>query len=495
MGISLASGAPVEAGLLTGIIGGIIVGVLSGSSFQVSGPAAGLSILVLEFIQAHGFAALGAVLIVAGAMQIAAGLLRAGSLFRAVSPAVVNGMLSGIGLLIVFSQIYVMLDMAPKGAGLKNITELPSALAMLAQPNSPHLSAAFLGLISVVCILGWKKFAPRSLQLVPAALVAVVVSALVAGYNHSAVHYVNVPSNIATAIHFPNLSSAFDLGFWQILENAFVLALIASAETLLSANAVDRLHNGNRTKYDRELVAQGVGNTLCGFLGGLPMTGVIARSSVNVHAGAKTRISAILHGLWLLAFVSLAPGLIKLIPVSALAALLVVTGIKLIDIKTVRKLWAYGPRLVAIYCATVVGIICTDLLTGVMVGVVLSLAKLLYTMSRLTIRDERDPDSNRITLHLEGAATFLSLPRIADALEQLPANCELHILLDHLDYVDHACLELFMDWEQRHKTSGGMLCIDWGELDAAFRLKTKRRVNAAREALREVPPPVPAKAC
>jgi MFS superfamily sulfate permease-like transporter len=474
MGIAIASGVPVEAGLVTGIIGGCLVGFLSGSSFQVSGPAAGLSVLVLEIVQHHGMEALGVILILAGVLQMAGGFARLGQVFRAVSPAVVSAMLSGIGILIFLSQLYVMCDLAPKGSGLKNIINLPPTLMSTFTPGSANFEAALLGIIGVLTFVLWKRL-PKKFQMVPGALVGVLLVTVIAALRHSDVHYVSVPANILTAIHPPSLASVSKIGFWKLCEEAFAVALIASAETLLSANAVDRLHNGRRCKYDRELVAQGIGNTLCGLLGALPMTGVIARSSVNVHAGAKTRTSAILHGLWLLLFVSFLPGLLKLVPVSALAALLLVTSVKLIDLAAIRKLWGYGYRLVGIYAVTVLCIVCTDLLTGVMVGVVLSLAKLLYTMSRLEIRRINEPNSMRITLQLQGAATFISLPQLTSALERLPANCELHISLDHLDYVDHACLELLMEWEQQHTATGGSLVIDWGELNAAFKYKTKRR--------------------
>lgn len=474
MGISLASGAPVEAGLISGIVGGIIVGFLSGSSFQVSGPAAGLSVLVFEFIQAHGFASLGIVMIVAGVIQIAAGLLRTGQLFRAVSPAVVHGMLSGIGLLIVFGQLFVMVGSRPKGSGLQNIIALPELVDSICRPGTPHFYAAIIGCTTIVVMIVW-KLVPKRLQVIPAALVSVLVASILAAIIKAPINYVSLPGNIFSAIQLPNWSAISHLGTWEIIENGFALALIASAETLLSANAVDRLHNGKRTRYDRELLAQGIGNTICAFIGGLPMTGVIARSSVNVHAGAKTRLSAIFHGIWLFIFVSLWPQILKSVPIAALAALLVYTGFKLIDIAEIRKLCSYGWRIAAIYVATLVSIVCTDLLTGVMVGIGLSLLKLFYTMSRLYIVVEHEPDSNRVWLRLQGAATFVSLPKLTGVLEGIPGNSELHICLERVDYVDHACLELFLDWEKQHLSSGGSLSIDWGELAAAFRHKARRR--------------------
>lgn len=476
MGIALASGAPIEAGILTGIIGGIFVGAISGSPLQVSGPAAGLSVLVYEIIQQHGFAGVSLMLVLAGIIQALAGAFKLGQIFRAVSPAVINGMLSGIGLLIFFSQIYVMMDLKPKGSGLANIGAMPAALASaISSPSSPQAQAFFIGLVTIAVILIWRRIAVGRLKAVPGALVAVLFATGYATICQSSVAYVTLPANIFSAIHLPNLSVLSQFNHSEIFNDAFALALIASAETLLSAAAVDRMHRGQRTQYDRELLSQGIGNTICGLIGGLPMTGVIARSTVNVYAGAKTRMSAILHGVWLLAFVLLIPKVLQLVPVSCLAALLVYTAFKLIDVKAVRKLWSYGKRLVAIYAATIIAIVTTDLLTGVLIGVVLSFAKLIYTMSRLDVRVENN--TGRTVMHLQGAATFISMPKIADALEQVPPNTELHVSLDDLDYVDHSCLELIMDWEKRHQSVGGTLVVDWGELGAMFKHKRKMRTQ------------------
>ena len=493
MGIALASGAPIEAGLVTGIVGGILVGSISGSPLQVSGPAAGLSVLVYEIIQQHGFAGLSLMLVLAGIIQASAGAFKLGQLFRAVSPAVINGMLSGIGVLIFCSQIYVMMDLKPKGSGLANIGAMPAALAgAITDPTSAHAQALFIGLVTIAIILIWRRIAVGRLKAVPGALVGVLFATGYAALCHSPVAHVTLPANIFSAIQFPQLSVLSKFNNMEIFNDAFALALIASAETLLSAAAVDRMHRGQRTQYDRELLAQGIGNTICGLIGGLPMTGVIARSSINVHAGAKTRLSAILHGTWLLAFVLLIPRVLQLVPVSCLAALLVYTAFKLVDVKAVRKLWNYGKRLVAIYAATIIAIVTTDLLTGVLLGVVLSFAKLIYTMSRLEVRIENN--TGRTVLHLQGAATFISMPKIADALEQVPPNTELHVSLDDLDYVDHSCLELIMDWEKRHQSMGGTLVVDWGELGAMFKHKRKVRTQRSNSWQHMDEPPVVAAA-
>jgi MFS superfamily sulfate permease-like transporter len=199
------------------------------------------------------------------------------------------------------------------------------------------------------------------------------------------------------------------------------------------------------------------------------MTGVIVRSSANVQAGARTRASAILHGAWMLAFVSLLPWVLELIPICALAAVLVYTGYKLVNIKAVKTLWQYGAMEVVIYAATLTVVVVHDLLAGVIVGIALSVAKLLYTFSHLVIRAEDNEERNRTTLYLSGAATFIRLPKLAAALEQLRPNAELHVHFEELTYIDHACLDLLMSWEQQHKASGGRLYIDWERLHARFR--------------------------
>jgi MFS superfamily sulfate permease-like transporter len=229
------------------------------------------------------------------------------------------------------------------------------------------------------------------------------------------------------------------------------------------------MHTGPRTQYDRELLAQGVGNTVSGILGALPMTGVIVRSAANVNAGARSNKSEIMHGVWLLIFVCIFPFVLRSIPTASLAAILVYTGYKLVDWKIIRdKLLPFGKSEVAIYAATVIMIVATDLLTGVLVGIGLSLFKLLATFSHLRIRTEDDPENRRAVVYLEGTATFLRLPKLAAALDEVPLNRELHVRFEHLDYIDHACLDLLMAREKQHEATGGSLIIDWESLTARF---------------------------
>jgi MFS superfamily sulfate permease-like transporter len=474
MGIAMASNAPVASGIITGVIGGVIVGMMAGAPLQVSGPAAGLSVLVLQLVNEYGIEALGFVVIVAGIVQLLAGVLRWGQWFRAVSPAVVQGMLAGIGVLIFASQFHVMVDDQPRDSGVQNLLSIPESfwLGLVPQDGTNHHHAARIGVLTIVVLAFWKLAMPKKLKFIPAPLAAVLIAVLAAKVQSLDILYIQ-PVSLFDAIKVPSLE------MWQSLEAKGVrvtdillaglsFGLVASAETLLSVTATDRMHQGPRAKYDRELLAQGIGNVLCGMASALPMTGVIVRSTANIDAGARTRWSAVMHGLWILIFVSFLPGALQMIPTSCLGAILVYTGYKLVNPRAAISLWAYGKSEFLIYLTTLVMIVASDLLTGVLVGIGLSALKLLYTFSHLRIDLRHDSANNRCDLKLTGAVTFLRLPKLADALEHVPPECELNVDIRRVDYIDHACLDLLMNWQQQHEDQGGKLVIDWGELHSKF---------------------------
>lgn len=468
MGISLASGMPPATGLITCIVGGLIVAPIAGSRLQVSGPAAGLSVIVYEILQQHGAEKLGVIIVLAGLMQMVMGYFKLGQWFRAVSPAVVNGMLAGIGILIFASQFHVMLDDAPRSTGLMNLAGIPLSLfdrLTETSVTSAHI-AGLIGVFTIVVIILWEAIPLKQMNVIPSALVAVVSATAITAMFNLPIKHVELPEQLFSVVKIPTHWAHF----WDIdiLLEAMGLALLASAETLLSAIAIDKMQPLNRTKYDKELFAQGVGNSICGMLCSLPMTGVIVRSSVNIRSGAKSRVSSFLHGLWILLLVLSFPGLLRLIPTAALAALLVYTGYKLTNFKIVKELRRADKLEVAIYFITMGAIVATDLLTGVLTGVALSIGKLVYMFSHIEIKSTVNSE-NQTTLHLRGAATFLNLPRLAESLEAVPPNTELHVHLEELDYIDHASLEMIMTWEQQHKATGGTLVIDWGTLGSMFR--------------------------
>ena len=456
MGIAIASGVPPEKGLITGIIGGIVVGALAGSPLQVSGPAAGLAVIVFELVRDLGISALGPVLVLAGAIQLLAGALKVGGWFRAISPAVVHGMLAGIGVLIVVGQFHVLFDAKPMPNGLSNLAAMPGRLLGLS-PDGNLAAAEYafaIGLTTIIFMLGWEKLRPQSMKLVPGALVGVVAGTLVAVLLGLPVARVDVPENIVSAIAPPSDL----LGSWAnpaLLISAVAIAFIASAETLLSAAAVDKMHNGVRTDYNKELRAQGVGNLLCGFAGALPMTGVIVRSSANVQAGAITRASAILHGIWILGFVALLPWLLRDIPMAALAAVLVVTGWRLVHVGHVTQLFKnYGILPALIWAVTLIVVVAEDLLTGVLVGIALSLLELLPHARRLKLRVSAAQEGEAHAIKLDGVASFLTLPRLSAALEETPPASPVELDVSRLKAVDHTSAELIRDWYKRRVTMG-----------------------------------------
>lgn len=481
--IAQASNAPVETGILTGIIGGLVVGVLAGSPLQVSGPAAGLTVLVYQIIEKHGMVGLGLSVFLAGAMQIAAGALKFGHWFRAVSPAVIHGMLAGIGLVILASQFHVLVDDVPTGDPIENFRTIPAGAWKAFNDHDVeyphHRTAAIIGLAAIASLLVWNAFRPRWLKFIPGAMLAVVIGSFIGWLMPEDVKDVSIQSDLTAAItwlHKTEWTLWWSRAIW---ESAITVALIASAETLLCASAVDRMHTGPRTDYNRELMAQGVGNSLCGSMGLLPMTGVIVRSAANVEAGAKTRWSAVMHGVWLLVFVMILPDVLKLVPKTSLSAILIVTGYKLVNPKEIWELWKTSRTEALILVATAGTIVCTDLLKGVLTGIILALSKLVWTFSHLKIRLDHEPSAQQAVMRLEGAATFLRLPWLADALAKVPPNTELHVDFEQLTYVDHACLELFMNWEKQHEAAGGSLVIDWDSLHAKFKSPRSKAESAA----------------
>lgn len=469
MGIAIASGVPPAMGLVSGIIGGLVVGYLAGSPLQVSGPAAGLAVIVYEIVAAHGVEALGPVLILAGLVQAVAGKLRLGQWFRAVAPAVIYAMLAGIGVLIFASQFHVMVDDVPHTSGLVNLATIPQAVAKGISPaeGAPHQMAAGVGLLTLVILTVWnsvKGRAPGPLKVLPAPLLAVAAAVAVAAYFQLPIAYVEVPRELGALVRLPTVDSMAVLMQPAVLGSALALAVIASAEALLCAVAVDKLHDGVRTDLDQELFAQGVGNTIAGVLGALPVTGVIVRSTANVESGATTRWSAVLHGVWLLLAVVALPFALEAIPVSALAAILVYIGYRLVDPAIPRQLLARGRSELAVYLATVSAIVATNLLEGLLIGVALSVVKLAWSFSHLEVEQRAAED--RLDLVLRGSGTFVGLPVLARALSEVPERSEVHIHLDEVDYVDHACFELLSDWRKQYEVQGGVVVVEWDTLES-----------------------------
>jgi carbonic anhydrase len=442
LGIALASGAPIMAGLIAGAVGGVVAGLLGGSPFAVSGPAAGLTVIVAGLVDQFGWQVTCLITVGAGALQVLFGLSRLGRFTQAIPPAVVHGMLAGIGITIALAQLHVVLGGTAHTAALDNILELPAQLANL------HGHAVVVGLAAITIMLVWPRIPGRQ-KAVPGALVAVGAATALA-LLWPDVPRVDLPGNLIESVALPVLPES---GLWTgVLGGMLTVALVASVESLLSAVAVDRMHGGVRTDSDRELLGQGAGNVASGLLGGLPITGVIVRSAANVRAGARSRNSAILHGVWIAVFGIVLVSVIEMIPLAGLAGLLVVVGLQLLKIADIRTSHRHGE--LVLYVVTVAGVVFLNLLEGVAIGLVLAGLMVLRRAVRARVRIERQGELHRVVV--EGTLSFLSVPTLSRVLSEVPAGAPARIELV-VDYLDHAAFDHLEAWTTRHRATGGFV--------------------------------------
>jgi MFS superfamily sulfate permease-like transporter len=341
--------------------------------------------------------------------------------------------------------------------------------------GSKEEAAALVGAITMGVILLWERFRPARLKLVPGALLGIGAATTVAQVLHLGVNRIRVPDNLVQMISLPNVDALDGMSLSSVIGTALALAFIASAETLLSAAAVEQMQTRWKTNYDRELTAQGVGNMLCGLVGALPMTGVIVRSSTNVQAGAETRRSAILHGVWMLISVVVLASILRMIPTASLAAVLIFVGIRLVKPSEVRKLARFGKVPVLIYFASMATIVATDLLTGVVVGVALSLLRLLYTVTQLEARIEDQGGDTHV--HLSGIGTFISIPKVTQALDQVKLQGAVYVHCAGLRYIDHACIEVIESWTERREQNGQHIHIEMEKLHLRYRARVSETVS------------------
>lgn len=449
LGIALASGAPLFSGIITGIVGGIVVGLLSGSHTSVSGPAAGLAVIVLGAITELGsFEMFLTAVVLAGVIQLALGYLKAGIIGLYFPSSVIKGMLAAIGLILILKQIPYFFGVGEYAFGEMQYLEpdggntfsaLWHALAQI------HPGAAFAGILSLVVLVMWdrpslKRF--RLMKMVPGALVAVILGvALNAAFqqfvpgwaigNDQLVSIPNLwdPEVARAAFAFPDFSGLTNPVVWRI---AAVVALIASLETLLSVEAVDKMDTHKRhTPNNRELKAQGVGNILAGLAGGLPMTAVIVRSTANISAGSRTKMSAFYHGILLLICVVAIPFILNLIPLASLAAVLLVVGYKLSKPALYREQLAKGWNQFLPFIVTIVAILFTDLLVGIIIGMTVGVFFILranYKTPYFYHADEHPQNGRKkITITLSEHVSFLNKASLQLTLDHLPANSKVII--------------------------------------------------------------------
>lgn len=463
LGIALASGADAMTGIISGVVGGLVIGLISGSQVSVSGPAAGLTVVVLNSIESLGsFEAFLLALFIGGLLQILLGVLKAGFLSNFFPSAVIRGMLAAIGLILILKQI-------PHGLGYDFDYEGDFAFYEGQEHNTftdivhaflePNLLAIIICAVSLLLMIVWdtklkQQFA--ALKMIPGALLAVLagiaINEIAALFYTDIVlsseHLVKLPSNILSKplgdiFSFPDFSQ---IGNYQVYVVAITIALIASIETLLSIEATDKMDPYLRlTPLNRELVAQGIGNTLLGLIGGIPATAVIVRSSANIVAGAISKLSAILHAILLIISVLFLAEFLNKIPLASLAAILLVVGYKLTNPDLYRYMFKQGPSQYIPFLATILAIIFTDLLIGISIGLVIGIAFMIFTnYYRAIFVTKQD---HLVLIRLKNNVTFLNKYTLRDELRKLPEDADVIIDIRTASFIDHDIRETIEQFE------------------------------------------------
>lgn len=465
LGIALASGAPLFSGIITGVVGGIVVGFLSGSNLSVSGPAAGLTAIVLAGITALGsFELFLLAVMIAGVFQLVLGFLKAGTISNYFPSNVIEGMLTGIGIIIILKQIphAVGYDKDSEGdfAFIENNTGHNTLTAITDAINSIHYGAIIITGICILILVAFNKIAfLKKLKLVPGPLVAVIAGILInelfiASGSILAIskeHLVNLPmatsfTDFFAQFSFPDFSGLTNSSVWIL---GATIAVVASIETLLCLEASDKMDPLKRySSGNTELRAQGIGNIIAGLIGGLPMTSVIVRTSANINSGGRTKLSTIAHGIFLLVAVVSIPVLLNKIPLAALAAILIMIGLKLASPKVFKHMWQNGKFQFIPFAATVLAVVFTDLLKGVGIGLIISIIFILRGNMKLAyfFRKDKHKEGEIIKIKLAQEVSFLNKAAIKQTLVHLPEGSNIIIDASETVYIDHDVLELIKDF-------------------------------------------------
>ncbi|MBL0357198.1 MAG: SulP family inorganic anion transporter [Chitinophagaceae bacterium] len=460
LGIALASGAPLYAGILSGIIGGVVVSLLSGSPLAVSGPAAGLSTVVAaSIISLGGYNTFLLAVIVAGLFQLLLGIFKLGAIANYFPSSVIKGMLAAIGIILISKQIPIAIGYDKPDfwtSGFPALFAQKNFLGSL-QNFKLHISKGpiLITLISLAILILLQKQFAKKIKMIPAPLVVVVIAVLLnllfsnamAAYQLKPTQLVTIPSNVFANISFPDFSKFFSVpGIWK---DGLIIGALATLETLLCIEAVDKLDRHNRiTPVNRELVAQGIGNMACGLLGAIPITAVVVRGAANVDAGGRTKLSSFTHGLFLLLAVMAVPFLLNKIPYACLGAILIVTGFNLTKPKLFRNMWSLGLKQFLPFIITIVAILSTDLLIGVSIGLLLS----AFFIIRNNFKTEYKITTTVIDgvevyyIKLNSNVTFLNKVNLRKALDQVDEDSVLTIDGAGCDFVDYDILEIISEF-------------------------------------------------
>ena len=471
LGIALASGAPLFSGLISGIIGGVLVGALSGSKIGVSGPAAGLAAIVLTAITSlGGYENFLVAVVLGGVIQLIFGILKAGIIGYYFPSSVIKGMLTGIGIIIILKQIphFFGYDSTPEGDfAFFQVDGKNTFSEILNTANNISIGATVIGFIGLGILILWSTvFANKGkfFKIIQGPLVAVVAGIVYyfvtkgnATYGVDAIHLVSVPvpdsfDSFVGQFRFPNFSAISNPAVWV---TGFTIALVASLETLLCAEATDKLDpHKNVTPTNKELLAQGTGNIISGLIGGLPITQVIVRSSANIQSGGRTKLSAIIHGLLLLISVILIPTLLNKIPLSVLAAILLIVGYKLAKPAVFIEMVQLGWKQWIPFTVTVIGIIFTDLLVGITLGLAVGIVVILiksFQNSHFLHIENKSNGKHRIKMTLAEEVTFFNKGAILKELDSLPRDTYLEIDVRKTRFLDYDIIEILQDFALKAK--------------------------------------------
>lgn len=491
LGIAMASGFPPAAGIITAVVGGLLVSRINGSYLTINGPAAGLIVVVYAAVQSlgEGDAMAGyrytlAAIVVASGLQVVLGRLKAGQISAFFPAAVVHGMLAAIGIIIIAKQSHVMLGVTPDPGSLwATISQIPRSLM------NPMPEIAFIGFSGLLVLIFWPRFQSARLQKIPAPLVVLIAGMLLGqifGLQHEHLHLtlspaehthvigpeflVDLPADFFSSFYYPDFSKALTLEFWGAVIS---ICLVGTLESMLSTAAVDRLDPYKRNSdLDKDLTAIGIGNIICGMIGGLPMIAEIVRSSANVNNGAKTGWANFFHGLILLLFVALFPHLIHNIPLASLAVLLVYTGYRLASPQSFRKVLDVGVEQFALFVITIVGVLATDLLIGVTIGMAVKLGIHLVrgvwpeNMFRIHFAIRR-PDRNTIVVKLTGSALFSNFLPLKNALSELESGKTIVFNFSDGYLIDHTVMDFIDDFSEQYRALGGH-CLQIGRALQTF---------------------------
>jgi len=463
LGISLASGAPLYSGLIAGILGGIVVGLISKSHVSVSGPAAGLTAICASAITEMGTIQIFFLSVaVAGLIQILLGVFKLGGFTHFIPSTVIKGMLAAIGIILISKQIPLLMGYDKADFWTKELFNVISFRNAFDHVKNIYyhssMGAVVIALSSLALLIVWKRTIAKRISFIPTSFVVVLFGILMAllfkefipALALKSSQFVNVPDNLFSQIKLPDYNSLFsNTAIWK---NAVVICIVASLETLLSMEALDKIDPYNRiTPQNRELVAQGTGNFLSGLLGGLPITAVIVRSSANAEAGARTKLSGIFHGIWLLLFVFLLAFLLNLIPYCVLAVILMRTGYNLAKPKMIRSVYKLGREQFMPFIVTVVAILFTDLLIGVGIGVAYAgyfIFKNTYKAG-FTLTTRTEGHLIHYYFHLAINVSFINKKRLKDELEKIPDYSVVHIDGAHSVYIDYDVIELINEFKEK----------------------------------------------